>query len=235
MPGLPPHLEGSTIAHLTDFHGGSFLRHSDLKHVIDATNALRPDLVVLTGDFVTHRTAEALELIPAFEALRAPLGVFAVFGNHDYRGRREGEIAAALRNIQIEVLRNTHREVAPGFVVSGVEDLEEGKYCDFDAALAGAGRPPMLLMLSHHPGGFEVSRNRGVHLVLSGHTHGNQVRWPVLRNLGPRHPGDRLDVDGCTLIVSHGIGAIGIPFRAGAPAEIVLVQLSARRGARVSP
>lgn len=221
----PAGMQQITIAHLTDFHGGSYLKSTDLAGVVDRTNRLEPDLVALTGDFLTHRTEEALELVRGLGGLRAKLGMFAVFGNHDYRGRREGEIEAALAAVGVTTLRNRNRAIAPGLFVAGVEDLEEGKHPDFDRAFEGIGPSDIVILLSHHPGGLGQGARRGAVLVLSGHTHGNQVQWPVLRRLGPRHPGDRIQSDGTTLIVSHGIGAIGIPLRVGAAAEIVFATL----------
>jgi predicted MPP superfamily phosphohydrolase len=225
VEGLPAELDGFAIAHLTDFHGGPFLRAEDLTPVVELVNGLEPDAVVLTGDFVTHRTEEGLELVPAFGGLRARRGVYAVFGNHDYRGRREGEIAAALEMRGVRVLRNAHAVLTPGLVLAGIEDLEEGKPADLDAALEGA-PPGARILLSHHPGGLTFARGRGVALVLSGHTHGGQVRWPGLASLGPAHPGDRLDTDGTTLVVNRGVGVIGVPLRFGAPPEVVVARLT---------
>src|SRR5262245_23040572 len=226
IAGLAPELDGFKIAQLSDFHGGPFLRARDLACVIDATNALEPDAVALTGDFATHRADEAIEIAPAFGALRARRGVFAVFGNHDYKRRRDGEIARALEAQRVRVLRNEHVEAAPGLVIAGIEDLEEGKPSDLDAALAGIEARATVVLLSHHPGGAGFASRRGVALVLSGHTHGGQIRWPLLRRLGPPHPGDRLRVGGTTLLVSHGVGAVGVPFRSGSRAEIVLATLA---------
>ncbi|MFN0204872.1 MAG: metallophosphoesterase [Planctomycetota bacterium] len=230
IPSLPVAADGLTIVQLTDFHGGSFLHASDLARVIDITNQLNPDLIVLTGDFLTHITEEALEIVPALAKLRAAKGVFAVFGNHDYRGRREGEIERALAAVGIKTLRNRNVMIVPGLALAGIEDLEEGKYPDFDAALAGIHQDTTIILLSHHPAGLYFAAQRGVHLVFSGHTHGNQVQWPILKNLGPRHPGDRVVQDKTILLVSHGIGVIGVPFRAGARPEILVAAL--RRGER---
>lgn len=227
VAGLPAALDGFAICQLSDFHAGPFLRGADLGGVVEAANALDPDVVALTGDFVTHRTEEGLELAPALGALRARRGIFAVFGNHDYRGRREGEIERALGKVGIRALRNAHAVVAPGLAVAGIEDLEEGKPADLDAALEDLPVGAAAVLLSHHPGGLAFAAERGLSLVLSGHTHGEQVRWPLLRRLGPAHPGDRVERGGTTLLVSHGIGAIGVPLRVGAPAEILLAILRA--------
>ncbi len=228
VPGLALERSGFTIAQLSDLHGGPFLRGADLRPLVDVVNALRPDVIALTGDFATHRVEEALELVPALGALRAPGGVFAVFGNHDYKGRREGELVAALASRGIRVLRNAHAVVAPGIAVAGIEDLEEGKVSDLDEALRGAPEAACTILLSHHPDGLRHAPSRGIALVLSGHTHGEQVRWPLLRRLGPTHPGDRVESGGTTLLVSHGIGVVGVPFRGGTRAEVVVAVLRPR-------
>ncbi|MBI3817214.1 MAG: metallophosphoesterase [Planctomycetes bacterium] len=228
VSGFARELDGFSIVQLTDLHGGPFLRARDLERVIDAANALAPDAIAITGDFLTHRTEEALELAPAFAKLRARKGIFAIFGNHDYRGRREGEIERALAANGVTTLRNASRLLAENCYIAGVEDLEEGKYPDFNKALAGIPAGAAVVLLCHHPAGLEFAAPRGVSLVLSGHTHGTQIRLPIVRNLGPAHEGDRLQSGPTTLIVSHGIGAIGVPLRVGTRAEIVYIKLRAR-------
>lgn len=230
IKNLPRELDGFTIIQLTDFHGGSFLHARDLDGVVDVTNRMNANVVALTGDFLTHVTEEALELAPALGRLRARNGVFAVFGNHDYRGRREGEIEREFTKAGIKTLRNENCSVAPRMVVAGVEDLEEGKFPDFTKALSGIAAGATVVLLCHHPAGVEFVHDRGVSLVLSGHTHGTQIRWPFLKNLGPAHPGDRMKSGDTELIVSHGIGVIGVPLRIGTKAEIVVVKLIKESG-----
>jgi hypothetical protein len=225
VAGLPEELLHCTIAHLSDFHGGPFLRSRDLLPLVERVNALEPDVIALTGDFMTHRTEEGIELIGAFAGLRARRGIFAVFGNHDYRRRREGEMAEAMARLGIVTLRNAHAMVMPQLAIAGIEDMEEGKVSDLDAALDGVPPGAVRLLLSHHPGALASASERGVSLVLSGHTHGGQVNLPILRRLGPPHPGDRIERGSTTLLVNHGIGAIGVPFRWKAPAEIVVARL----------
>lgn len=96
VPGLSPGLEGFLVAQLSDFHAGPFLGRGDLRAVVEAVNALRPDAVALTGDFITHHWSEVARIAPDLERLRPRLGSFAVFGNHDYKDRAEEKIRAAL-------------------------------------------------------------------------------------------------------------------------------------------
>lgn len=229
---LPAALEGLRIAHLSDFHAGPFLGPESLADVVAATNALTPDLVCLTGDFITHRADEGVALAPAFAAIRAPLGAFAVFGNHDYRERREGEIERALAAAGVRTLRNSGAAVERGgarVVISGIEDVEEGKVVDLDAALARRRAGDLLVLLAHHPDTVLRVGGRGIGLVLSGHTHGGQVVLAGRSVFGfarrSRYLRGLHRVDGTMLHVSAGIGVLVLPFRVGAPAEVALLRL----------
>ena len=226
VPGLPGGLHGFRIAHLSDLHAGHFMRAGDLAAVVEAVRALEVDLVVFTGDLITDHWSEALAVLDDLAGLRARHGVLAVFGNHDYRGRQEGRIAAAYAARGIEFLRNESRRIDTGdgvLAVVGVEDLEEARRLDLAAARAGLGPEDVELVLCHNPGGAPALARPGCCAVLAGHTHGGQVDF--LPGVGPPHPGLRLRLGETTLIVNRGLGVIGFPWRFGAPTEIVLVSL----------
>ncbi|MFT5080238.1 MAG: putative MPP superfamily phosphohydrolase [Bacteroidia bacterium] len=230
---LPAHassLDGLLIVQLSDIHAGPFLAAGDLRHVVEAVNALEPDLVVFTGDLISRVADEAWLVLPDLAKIQARHGFFAVFGNHDYRHRREAEIASAFGAQGIRFLRNESvRPLGPDspLVVLGVEDLEEAKHLDVTGARKQLREGDFEVVLSHNPGGAQALLSAATGLVLSGHTHGRQVDLPVLRGLGPHHPGDRIEVDGVPAITTHGLGVIGIPFRYGAPAEVVVIRLVA--------
>jgi len=228
-------LVGFRIAHLSDLHGGPFLGAGDLAAVARTVRELAVDLAVLTGDLITDHWSDALELIPDLAELGARHGMLAVFGNHDYRGRQEGRIAAALAERGIETLRNACRRIDTGrgvLAVVGVEDLEEGRELDLERARASVRPGDVELVLCHHPAGGLALARRGCCAVLSGHTHGGQVRF--LGRLGPPHPGLRIALGETALIVNRGLGVIGFPWRSGAPTEIVLVRLEASTRCRVA-
>jgi uncharacterized protein len=232
--GLPRGLEGFVIAQLSDLHAGPFLRGGDLADVIRSVERARPDLIVITGDFITHHWSEALLVLDDLARLSAPHGVFAVFGNHDYKDRLEGRIVEAYAARGVRFLRNAGARIethAGALCLVGLEDLEESKLVDLRAARAGVRPGDVEIVLCHNPSAARLLARSGCVAILSGHTHGMQIDLPWLRTFGPKHPGLRVDFDACALIVSRGLGAVGMPLRVGAPAELVLIRLSRAQGA----
>ena len=230
VPGLPAGLEGLRIAQLSDLHGGRFMGAGDLAEVVEEVNRLDPDLVVVTGDWITEHWSEALPLLDDLVRLRTRYGVLGVFGNHDYRDRAEGRIAEAGRARGIEFLRDGCRRIDTGsgvLAVVGLEDLEEARELEPGAARNAVREGDVELVLCHNPAGAPALARRGCCCVLSGHTHGGQLRF--LQHLGPPHPGLRLELGPTALIVSRGLGIVGFPWRSGAPTEIVLVRLETSR------
>ncbi len=230
LPSPAAGFEWPTIAFLSDLHAGHYMTAADLEALAGLLVGLNPDLVCLGGDLINHH-AEELELLgPALARLRAPLGVFAVPGNHDYI--ESGEIQAWSTHLEtrgVRVLNNrgvrlTHRGGA--FWLCGVDDLTEGQPCLADA-LSGrrAGEPALLL--SHHPDLFHEASARGVDLQLSGHTHGGQMRffgWAPLHH--SRHGWvNGLYARGASrLYVGRGAGVTALPLRIGTRSEITLLR-----------
>jgi uncharacterized protein len=233
LPASHTELDGISIVQLSDIHAGPFLRDGDLQDVVKAVNALEPDLVVFTGDLICRDADEAQLVLDDLAGITARGGFVAVFGNHDYRHRREGEIAATYKERGIRFLLNESvRPLGPKsrLVVLGVEDLEEAKNLDISAARAELRHDDFEIVLSHNPAGAQALLSPQTGLVLSGHTHGFQIDLPLFRTLGPHHPGDRVAVEGIPLITSHGLGVIGIPVRVRVRPEVVVVRLQVARG-----
>jgi predicted MPP superfamily phosphohydrolase len=228
VAGLPAALEGFSIVQLSDFHAGALLGRGSLEHAVELANAQTPRLVVLTGDFITHHWRQALELLEDLGRLRADLGVFAVFGNHDYRGRNEARIAEAFAERGIRFLRNegVRLEIdGAGVVLCGVEDLEEARCVDIEATRACVRPGDVEIDLCHNPRRAQHLARAGVAAIFCGHTHGAQIDLPWLRRLGPPHPGARVHLGATRVITSRGLGAVGIPLRCRASAEIVIARL----------
>ncbi len=230
VKALPIGLHGFCIVQLSDLHGGRFMGEGDLKHVIAAVLEQRPDVVVLTGDYITSRWQEVLGLMSELRKLEAPYGVFAIFGNHDYRGRNEHRIAELFRDAGIVVLRNQSVRIDTGngtLGLVGLEDLEEAKLVDELSARAAVRPEDVEVVLCHNPNMAEELARPQCAAVLSGHTHGNQIDLPGFRHLGPEHAGERRQFGATAAITNVGLGVIGLPLRIGAPAEIVRLTLVA--------
>lgn len=238
VDGLPAGLEGVRIAHLSDLHAGAFLGEGDLAPMVARVNELDVHLVALTGDYITHHVSDAFLLASDLAELRSRWGSFAVFGNHDYRERREHEIVERFAESGVRFLRNASERIDTGdgvLYLSGVEDLEEAKHIDPVAARSQMQAGDVEVMLCHHPSGAQSLAHEGCAVVLSGHTHGGQINLPLVPQLGPRHPGNRVQHGSTVCVVSRGVGVVAVPLRFRAPAELVVVTLrgnAAQEGAR---
>lgn len=219
------------VVQLSDLHAGPFLGPGDLGEVCDVANELAPDLFVMTGDLISKSTEEAFWVLEDLARLKAPHGAWAVFGNHDYRGRREGEIDERYRRESAwKFLRNGGQRFEHHGVfvhLTGLEDLEEARRVDPVAARAELAPGDTEILLVHNPGFGNELLERNTRLVLSGHSHGHQINLPWIRRMAPRHPGNRIERGGAVCVTSCGLGALGLPLRVGAPAELVCVDLVA--------
>jgi predicted MPP superfamily phosphohydrolase len=230
LPGLPAALDGTVIVALSDLHLGSILGSGWLEARIAQIEREQPDLVVLLGDIVEGHDPLEGGLLRQLIRLRAPLGVWAVTGNHE-----QYEHAAAggtLEAAGLQLLHDRWVEAAPGLVLAGVDDLTSRRRAGFGGDPIGAalaGHPPgAVILLSHSPLQSEVAARDGVGLMLSGHTHGGQV-WPfgyLVRLSYPLLAG-RYAVGATTVLVSRGAGTWGPRMRLWLPGEILRVTLRA--------
>lgn len=232
LKGLPPSLDGTVVVGISDLHVGSTLGKGWLLARVRQVEALDADIVVLLGDLFEGHGQPIDEHAAMLKKLSAPMGVFAVAGNHEhYNGEADG--AKLSEGGRIQVLHNRWVPAAPGLVVAGVDDLTEnrrsGKNEDM-VAKALAGRPPgATILLSHTPWQVEHAAAQGAELMLSGHTHGGQL-WPMgylTRLFYPLMAG-RYEIGKMTLIVCRGTGTWGPRMRLWRPGEIMKVTLRAR-------
>ncbi len=236
VPDLRAEDDGLVVAQITDLHLGELLGAQWLEQRLAQVQALHPDLILMTGDLLND--VELVEpLVPLLRQLRAPLGVYAVTGNHEFYAGLDDSIRLFER-AGFRVLRNAAFEVKPGLVVAGVDDLTASRQFNMpDRAIERAltGRPPgATIFLSHSPWGGDQAAYLGAGLMLSGHTHGGQI-WPFtyfVRLVYP-HVLGRYTVGRMTWIVSRGTGFWGPPMRLFREAEIVRITL--RRPSAVSP
>jgi uncharacterized protein len=224
------------LVQLSDLHFGSFMLEPEVRAWVNASNLERPDLIVITGDLV-HRLQSSdrhAALAAELGRLSAPLGVWAVLGNHDFWGKSpiqtQQDLIAQIEKVGIGFLNNAGVQLRNDFFLAGVNDLWEGKP-DINLALEQQPQPPTAtLLLSHNPD-FMMNIPAVVDFVLSGHTHGGQIRIPGLPTMyNVSKYGERFqqgfvqgNVPG---FVSRGLGCGGIPLRLFAPAELVVLELS---------
>jgi predicted MPP superfamily phosphohydrolase len=231
---LPATFDGLRIVHLTDIHHSLFTPLEEVERAVYLANHLEPDLVALTGDYVTFSPAYIHPVARALGKLRARHGVYAVLGNHDFQVDAE-EITRALRSHRIRVLRNSRRPLrAAGETlwILGVDDLWWSSD-DLPAALKAVPARDAKILLCHNPLGIWQASRYSIDLVLSGHTHGGQVRVPGFRHLYRSKLGERFvegwnRLNGTQIYVSRGIGKVIVPIRFDCPPEIACLRL--RRG-----
>jgi uncharacterized protein len=228
--GLPP----LRVLLLSDIHTGIFLKPEVLFELLTSLVMLKPDLIAVAGDVVTGRSSDLDRFLDALHVLaQAPLGAWYCLGNHDYFGGGAEDVRGKLKSIGIETLRNESVRVLHGdgsFVLGGIDDLILGTP-DWAGLLSQHGPPHLLL--AHHPDFFYTAAAHGVALTLSGHTHGGQIRLPD----GPpivRHSRFFLDEGAYAyrdslLVVSRGLGSVGLPWRYGADPEAVLLEIAPSR------
>jgi hypothetical protein len=231
LPGLPPERDGLVLVHLSDLHLGTLLGPRWWARVVERVHGLRPDLVVIVGDLVDGEVRHVESLLPDLQTLRAPLGVWAVTGNHEYYAGLEGSVRL-LDAAGYRLLRDRWAEVVPGLVLAGVDDLTaRQQFGQKDQAVAKAltNRPPgATILLSHTPWQADAAARAGASLMLSGHTHGGQI-WPFNYLVQLRYPflAGRYEVSGLTVLVGRGTGTWGPRMRLWPPGEILRVRLRA--------
>lgn len=176
VPSLPRYLDGLRIAHLADLHVGQFVGVDDVRQIAGFVASLRPDVVVITGDHVFHQDSQdGLEsALGHLASLPATLGIYATMGNHDHWDGID-TVRDALSNVGITMLDNENREISAGLWLAGIDDLLAGRP-DLEATLAGIPSHAATVLLSHNPLVIPQTADRPL-LVLSGHTHGGQVRF----------------------------------------------------------
>lgn len=237
LPGLPAGFDGVRVAHLTDLHRGAMVPLSTIEAAFELALAQQPDLILLTGDYVTGDADYAAELVPLLRGLSAPLGVFAVLGNNDH-WTDSLEVARQIRSGGVSLLMNTGAQLMRGgsaLWLAGVDDVWIGR-ADLGSALTGASGEAPALLLAHEPDFADTvaasPEGERVLLQLSGHTHGGQVRLPgggapYLPYLGRKYPYGLYRVGAMQLYVCRGVGLSWPGVRVNCRPEVALLTLRA--------
>jgi predicted MPP superfamily phosphohydrolase len=240
---LPAAFDGFRIAQLSDIHIGPFMTEEQIRKYVAIANAMKPDLVALTGDFVTWDPATQRAVVEALAGLRAPFGVFGCLGNHDAWAVVEDSITLLFRQANIHILRHERVPIrlnGDAINLMGVDFASRRPFgphsgsfmARFRTGLDGLMDPDCVnVLLSHNPDTFDRAAELGIDLTLSGHTHGGQL---ALEFVSPEIAPSRLitpyvagwfEKPGGQLYVNRGIGTIFVPMRLGAPPEITLFEL----------
>lgn len=229
LEGLPPRLAGLRLALLSDLHRGPYVEPPLIGRAVELAQGAAADLVLLAGDFVSRSADYAASCAAELARLRAPRGVYACLGNHDH-WTDAGTVAAALEAAGVRVLRNAGALVADGLWLAAVDDVWE-RQADLDAALAEAPPGALTVLLAHEPDFADaVAADGRVALQLSGHSHGGQVRLPilgppVLPYLAQRYSAGLYRLGAMQLYVTRGVGCITPPARFNCRPEVTVITL----------
>ena len=233
LPRLAPAFCGYRVAQVSDIHLGDWMNVGRFRDVIRAVNGQAPDVIAITGDFVTRRAEQqAGDLAIGLRQLRARDRVVAVLGNHDYwsnpRIIRDLLPASGVRELANDIW--TIRRGDAQLHITGVDDIWEERD-RLDLVLDGLPRDGAAVLLAHEPDFAETSAASGrFDLQISGHSHGGQIKFPGCPPIhtpafarhyregwerGPHHP----------IYVTRGIGTMGIPMRFGCPPEVTVIEI----------
>jgi predicted MPP superfamily phosphohydrolase len=240
---LPRAFHGFRIAQLSDIHVGPFMSEEQIRKYVRITNDLKPDVIVLTGDFVTWDPSTAPAVVNALSGLKAPLGVFGSLGNHDAWAGAEDLLAELFGRAGVRMLRQERAAIQAGnesFNLMGIDftnsrSMSVGGWHLSSRKLEGVENlmvpDTANILLSHNPDSFDRAAELGIDLSLAGHTHGGQL---ALEFISPEIAPSRIvtpyvagwfERPGGQLYVNRGIGTIAAPMRVGAPPEITVFEL----------
>ena len=235
----PERLNGFTVAVLSDFHYDPIFSVHPLRAAIAMVNNLHPDLIALTGDFVTvpptgDEAKGALAAEPCASLLRqmsAPHGLWAVMGNHDDATDPE-HVTRALQAQNIQVLANQSQPIEQDGArlwLGGVNDVMNGA-ADLSKTMHGVPASEAVILLAHEPDFADEAAKSPIDLQISGHSHGGQIRIPFLPPLylpalAKKYVWGTYQVGPLMLHTSAGLGTIGVPMRLNCPPEITLLTL----------
>jgi len=240
VANLSPAFHGFRIMQISDIHLDEFTEPFFLEYVVHRINALAPDLVLVTGDFVTrgaltfidsrHAAYRCAEIL---STLKCPQ-VYTVLGNHDV-GVSAPLVIGALRSAKIPVMINEHVPIERGgsrIWLCGTDDAGT-RHPDLDLTIPEKPDGPVILMV-HEPDYADVvvkhPKGKFVDLMLSGHSHGGQVRLPfygplILPPMGQKYVMGHFQLGPMQLYVNRGLGAVGLPFRFDCPPELTMLTL----------
>lgn len=235
LPRLPEEFHGYRIVQISDLHAGKWLPTALLEETVRLVNDQRPDLIAITGDFVTYTYKDApLDIVPTLSKLRAKDGVAAVLGNHDYWGSYGPDL---IRHVihdsgMIDLNNDTHTLERNGKLLhlAGVDSARE-RMARLDLVLKKLPKEGAAILLAHEPDFADTSAKSGrFDLQISGHSHGGQVVVPFvgpprLPPMGVKYHTGRYQVGNMVQYTNRGLGVVGIPVRFFCRPEITVFTL----------
>lgn len=237
VAGLPPQLDGLTIVQMSDIHSGFFMKESQMREHVKIANGLNPDIVALTGDFVATRREQVEPFIKAISDLKANHGVYGCLGNHDMFTESVEELEIGFQEAGFELLRSRNKIIdidGAKLNVIGVDYIGMNQNIgNLNDALKGIKLEGTTILLLHAPYHFPQAAKAGIHLTLSGHTHGGQIALNfgdmiiTPARLSTIFLAGLFKIGDSHLYVNRGLGTTGPPIRIGAPPEITHITLKA--------
>lgn len=221
------------IVMLSDIHLGTLIGNGHLKKIVNKVQALNPDIIFLVGDVVDEDLGPVLKQNTGvtLEQLKAPLGVYAVMGNHEYIGGAEPAYNY-LKNYGLEIVRDSVIKIDDSFYVIGREDRDRPRFAGrerlpLDTLVSKADSRYPIILLDHQPYYLEKAAALGVDLQFSGHTHHGQL-WPLNYITSAVYTISRGygKIDNMHVFVSNGVGTWGPPVRVGNRPEIINMRVS---------
>lgn len=239
IPRLPRSFDGMTILQISDIHAGSFPDHRPFQEVGRIVADLKPDAIVITGDFINANPRELSVIARELAKLKAPHGVFASLGNHDHYhdDTDHNRLLSGIRSLNVDLLVNENRRIQIGdssLIIAGTDNSGfRQQFANIGEALHGVEDHEPVILLAHDPTFWdaEVVGKSNVDVMLSGHTHGGQFglqllgfEWSPAKYVYKQWAG-LYSKGSQKLYVNRGIGTVGPPLRVGIPPEITLFTL----------
>lgn len=226
---IPAEFDGKRIVFLSDVHYGPFFNKERLDNLVNQTNQLHPDIILLGGDYVTNNPSDVGPAFSSLAKLKAPLGVYGVLGNND----PESSTIQAMKSAGITYIGNKAvwiGNAASRIRIGGVGDMDTDVPNQLPT-LDGVTAQDFVVLVSHKPDYFEKDSRSKIDLQLSGHTHGGQITlfglWAPFINskYGQKYVTGEIISGNNTLIISNGIGMVWAPVRFFARPQIIIIDL----------
>ncbi|MDM5223941.1 metallophosphoesterase [Peribacillus sp. NJ11] len=238
-PLIPKGFHGMKMIQFSDTHLGFQFQLKDLQAIVNKINQLDPDVILFTGDLMDQPNKyKAQQKIPSvLNQLKAPLGKFSIYGNHDHGGYGSEIYSDIMKKSHFTMLQNTSTKItlltAEEIFIAGVDDAMLGKP-DFEKALAGIPEGVFTIMLSHAPDLADTSRNYDIQYQISGHSHGGQVQIPFAGALvtppyAEKYREGTYEIDSLTLHVNRGLGTTRLPYRFLSRPELTVYEFQAKK------